>query len=72
MTARDATGLTVVDLRRESERFGVSDEQVRRDHVISHMLVALSAACADDVTFFGGTALGRTHLAHADCPKIWI
>ena len=63
--AADATGLTLEDLRRETGRFGVAEEQVRRDHVISHMLAAISAACAEDVIFFGGTALSRTHLAHA-------
>jgi predicted nucleotidyltransferase component of viral defense system len=65
MTTADATGLTLEDLGREAERFGVAEEQVRRDHLISHALAAISASCADDVTFFGGTALSRTHLAHA-------
>lgn len=60
-----ATGLTLEDLRRETERFGVAEDQVRRDHLISHMLAAISKACADDLVFFGGTALSRTHLAHA-------
>lgn len=65
MTEADATGLSLADLRRETERFGVAEQQVRRDHVISHMLAAISTCCADDVIFFGGTALSRTHLAHA-------
>jgi hypothetical protein len=38
---------------------------VRRDHLISHILAALSRGCADNVTFIGGTALSRTHLVHA-------
>jgi Nucleotidyl transferase AbiEii toxin, Type IV TA system len=58
-------GLSAEDLAREASRFGVADEQVRRDHLISHILGALSKECADDVVFFGGTALSRTHLVHA-------
>lgn len=65
MTSADASGLLVEELRREAERFGVAEEQVRRDHLISHLLAAISRSCADDVIFFGGTALSRTHLAHA-------
>ncbi len=65
MTVADASGLTVEDLRREVERFGVAEEQVRRDHLVSHLLAAISRSCADDVIFFGGTALSRTHLVHA-------
>jgi predicted nucleotidyltransferase component of viral defense system len=39
--------------------FGVADEQVRRDHLISHVLAALSDLGAP-VVFFGGTGLART------------
>lgn len=42
--------------------FGVSDAQVRRDHLISHLLAALSREVRSQVVFFGGTALSRTHL----------
>jgi predicted nucleotidyltransferase component of viral defense system len=42
--------------------FGVDSEQVARDHVISHALAAISSLSTDDVVFFGGTALSRTHL----------
>ncbi|OLB77525.1 MAG: hypothetical protein AUI14_15825 [Actinobacteria bacterium 13_2_20CM_2_71_6] len=42
--------------------FGVAEPQVRRDHLISHLLAALGALDLP-VTFFGGTALARTHLA---------
>lgn len=59
------TGLTSDDLARETARFGVAEEQVRRDHAISHILAAISRDAADDVVFFGGTALSRTHLVHA-------
>jgi hypothetical protein len=48
------------DLRRVSAEFGVDDSQVRRDHLISHVLRALSDLDVP-VTFFGGTALSRTH-----------
>lgn len=49
-----------------AERFGVDMEQVRRDHLISHVLAALAAGVSsDDLLFFGGTALSRTHLADA-------
>ena len=49
-----------------AERFGVDIEQVRRDHLISHLLGAIAAGVpTDDVVFFGGTALSRTYLTHA-------
>ena len=49
-----------------AERFGVDMEQVRRDHLISHMLGAIAAGVpTDDVVFIGGTALSRTHLTDA-------
>ncbi len=42
--------------------FGVADEQVRRDHLLSHLLAALARRIPAGVVFFGGTALARTHL----------
>lgn len=45
-----------------ADRFGVARPQVRRDHLISHLLAALSARAADHVVFFGGTALSRTFI----------
>jgi hypothetical protein len=46
-----------------ADRFGVDMEQVRRDHLISHVLSAISARVPSaDVVFFGGTALSRTYL----------
>ena len=46
-----------------ADRFGVDMEQVRRDHLISHVLAAISAGVSStDVVFFGGTALSRTYL----------
>jgi len=43
-----------------AEQFGVARIQVCRDHLISHLLAALSEHLADQVLFFGGTALSRT------------
>lgn len=48
-----------------ADRFGVDLEQVRRDHLISHVLAALGQVPTDDLVFFGGTALSRTYLADA-------
>ncbi len=49
-----------------AERFGADLEQVRRDHLISHVLAAIAADVpTDDLAFFGGTALSRTHLDDA-------
>lgn len=45
-----------------AEQFGVSEPQVRRDHLISHLLAALSQRLGDRVVFFGGTALARAYL----------
>jgi hypothetical protein len=49
------------ELERVAAEFGVSDAQVRRDHMISHILLAL-AELDLPMTFFGGTALARTFL----------
>lgn len=43
-------------------RFGVADEQVRRDHLISHLLAVIARDLGDRLVFFGGTALARTYL----------
>lgn len=53
----------MLDPHEESEvagRFGVAPAQVRRDHLISHLLAALSERVADELLFFGGTALSRS------------
>lgn len=42
--------------------FGAAEDQVRRDHLISHVLAALSTEVGDSVVFFGGTALARSVL----------
>ncbi|MGH3683461.1 MAG: nucleotidyl transferase AbiEii/AbiGii toxin family protein [Pseudonocardiaceae bacterium] len=43
-----------------AEQFGVAAAQVRRDHLISHLLAALSVSLVDELVFFGGTALARS------------
>lgn len=43
--------------------YGADDRQVARDHLLSHMLAALSDGLAGRVRLFGGTALARTFLA---------
>lgn len=53
--------LQPADLDRVASRFGVAEDQVRRDHLISHVLAAL-ADVVPEIVFFGGTALARTHL----------
>lgn len=56
----------LADWERVAEHFGVALEQVRRDHLVSHVLGALSAdVSTEDLVFFGGTALSRTHLTDA-------
>ncbi|WP_319449153.1 MULTISPECIES: nucleotidyl transferase AbiEii/AbiGii toxin family protein [unclassified Mycobacterium] len=45
-----------------ARQFGVSNEQVERDHLISHVLAFLSTSVGDQVQFIGGTALARTYL----------
>lgn len=52
--------LTPDELQDVAFRFGVDEAQVLRDHLVSHLLAALSATAADSVIFFGGTALART------------
>jgi predicted nucleotidyltransferase component of viral defense system len=50
-----------VELADVAAAFGVADAQVRRDHLISHALSAI-AGLGQPLTFFGGTALARTHI----------
>ncbi|TLF74891.1 nucleotidyl transferase AbiEii/AbiGii toxin family protein [Nocardia cyriacigeorgica] len=54
--------LTFDEEQRVAGQFGVAVEQVRRDHLISHLLGAISRDFSEDVLFFGGTALSRTVL----------
>lgn len=50
------------DLTAVEEMFGVGEAQVRRDHLISHVLAALSTLGTESMVFLGGTALSRTWL----------
>jgi predicted nucleotidyltransferase component of viral defense system len=64
---RPRRGLDPAEAAAVRDRFGVADSQVLRDHAISHVLAALSAAGrADALLFIGGTALSRTHLPDRD------
>lgn len=54
------TPVPASDRRRVMDAFGVGEVQVRRDHLISHMLAELSRV--EGLVFYGGTALSRTHL----------
>jgi predicted nucleotidyltransferase component of viral defense system len=54
--------LSEEDLLRVATQFGVDEEQVIRDHAISHALAAIASLGTEDVVFFGGTALARTLL----------
>lgn len=48
------------ELQHVAAAFGVDESQVLRDHLISHLLAAISAEAADQLVFFGGTALARS------------
>lgn len=54
--------LDPAELATVADRFGVSDDQVIRDHFISHILEGLTSLDRNDLAFFGGTALARTYL----------
>lgn len=43
-------------------RLGVSAESIRRDHLLSHVLLAVKEIADEQVIFYGGSALARTHL----------
>lgn len=49
------------ELRCWRDRFGVDEQQIRHDHLISHVLAAF-AELELDAIFRGGTALARSHL----------
>jgi hypothetical protein len=59
----DPSGLDPKQATAIAAQFGVAFEQVRRDHLISLALAALSPL-RDQLVFFGGTALARSHLPH--------
>lgn len=55
------------DRERWARAFAVSDEQIERDHLISHVLRAIAADEPAGLVFYGGTALSRTYL-----PDFWL
>jgi predicted nucleotidyltransferase component of viral defense system len=60
-----STVLDADELGTVARSFGVADAQVRRDHLISHLLGAIERLDEEHslrLVFFGGTALARTHL----------
>lgn len=50
------------ELDEVAAQFGVDRSQVLRDHMISHVLAAISATDDNNLIFFGGTALSRSAL----------
>ncbi|GAA4693828.1 hypothetical protein GCM10023215_34180 [Pseudonocardia yuanmonensis] len=48
------------DLQDVAQTYGVDEAQVLRDHLISHLLAAITTEAADHVVFIGGTALARS------------
>lgn len=48
------------EIRSLARQLGVPEIQIRRDHLLSHLIDALPLE--DRVVFIGGTALNRTHL----------
>jgi predicted nucleotidyltransferase component of viral defense system len=49
------------EIRDIAAQLGVPENQVRRDHLLSHLIQALEGN--DQMVFIGGTGLNRTHLA---------
>lgn len=56
--------LDPTELQNVAAAFGVDEAQVLRDHLISHLLAAISAEAGDSVQFFGGTALARSVISN--------
>lgn len=54
-------GLAEADIAKWTAHFGVGEDQIRHDFVVSHMLRSL-ARDAGRFVFYGGTALSRTFL----------
>ncbi|SDH14656.1 Nucleotidyl transferase AbiEii toxin, Type IV TA system [Klenkia brasiliensis] len=60
---RGSRGPDPAQLATVRDGFGVADEQVLRDHAISHVLAAIADSdVQDQLVFIGGTALSRTFL----------
>jgi predicted nucleotidyltransferase component of viral defense system len=54
--------LDTTEIAETADFFGVTEQQVRRDHLISHVLHGIAEAHVEGLVFFGGTALARTYL----------
>lgn len=54
--------LRLDEARAVAATFGAAEMQVRRDHLLSHLLAALSRHLPDQLLFFGGTALARAFI----------
>lgn len=55
--------LSRAERARYAARFGVAPDQIDKDHLVSHILLALSRLqLSSAFVFFGGTAVARTHL----------
>lgn len=54
--------ISAEEIRRHAGFVGVPEAQIVRDHLISHVIDALSREAPAALTFFGGTALCRTWL----------
>jgi predicted nucleotidyltransferase component of viral defense system len=52
--------ISAEERRERAAALGVPESQIAQDHLISHVLKALSESGQEDLTFFGGTALCRT------------
>jgi len=52
--------ITANEIAEWAARLGVAEQQVRHDHLVSHLIAGLEGI--DRVVFFGGTALSRTYL----------
>lgn len=54
--------ITPAEVQRHAARWQVAPEQIRKDHLISHILSAISGSGLE-CWFYGGTALNRSHIA---------
>ncbi len=54
--------ITLDEIFRWAEHLGVSEQQIRHDHFVSHLLAAIPEDLRLRSVFYGGTALTRTHL----------
>ena len=52
--------ITANEVSEWAGRLGVAEQQVRHDHLVSHLIAGLEGI--EDLVFFGGTALSRTYL----------